>query len=161
MNNLPSMSQALTTNLTFKIKKANLLDLKFIHQSIQSLSEQNIGLQDFETLFKSKTKSQSFTIFILEDRSRLGCNAGLLVVQLQQNLSDKWPTIEIQELFILPKYRKFKAADFLYTYLEQFAKDQKAYKIKVNCKINSTLNQNFYTAKGFKISKKQYVKEVY
>lgn len=145
----------------FKVRKANQLDLEFVHQAIVSVYESKLGLHEFETLYKTKIKASGFYIFILEEYSRNLTQAGLLVAHVQQNLTDLWPTIEIQELFILPKYRKFGAADFLYGYLENFTKEQNAYRLKVNCKINSTLNQNFYTARGFKISKKQYVKEVY
>ena len=148
-------------NQQFKVRKANLLDLEFIHQAIAATNGMNIGLHEFEILLKGKLKSSGFHMLILEAHSRNSTKAGLLVANTQQNLTDLWPTIEIQELFIMPKYRKYGAADFLYAYLENFTKEQKAYRLKVSCKINSTLNQNFYTARGFKISKKQYVKEVY
>jgi GNAT superfamily N-acetyltransferase len=149
------------SNQKFKVRKANQSDLEFVHQAIVSVNDSKMGLHEFETLYKMKLKTSGFFIFILEEYSRNLTQAGLLVAHAQQNLADLWPTIEIQELFILPKYRKFGAADFLYGYLETFTKEQKVYRLKVNCKINSTLNQNFYTARGFKISKKQYVKEVY
>jgi hypothetical protein len=53
------------------------------------------------------------------------------------------------------------AAEFLYHAIEQFTVAKKVFKLHVSCYINSTLNQNFYTKRGFKVNKKLYVKEVY
>ncbi len=145
----------------YKVRKAQLSDLEFIHQSVTAINQSNIGLNEFETLLKNKLKAVGYFIFILDAHHTTTDRAGLLIANESQYLIDKWPMIEIQEFFITPKFRKLGAADFMYSYLENFAKDKNAYKMKVSCKINSTLNQNFYTSRGFKISKKQYLKPVY
>ncbi len=151
----------MNSNQNFKVRKARLSDIEFIHQVISTLSESNIRLNEFEAILKAKLKATGYYIYLLEEHSKTIENTGLLVVNVNQSLTDFWPIVEVQDFFIIPKYRKFGAADFLYNFLENFAKEQKAYRLKVSCKINSTLNQNFYTTRGFKISKKQYIKPVY
>lgn len=151
----------MTQSLLFKVRKAKLSDVDFIHQCVTAINQSNIGLNDFESLLKQKIKATGFYIFILEEHANSVTNAGLVVAAEIQHLIDLWPIVEILEFFITPKYRKFGAADFLYNYLEKFAKEKKAFKLKVSCKMNATLNQNFYTSRGFKIDKKQYVKPVY
>jgi N-acetylglutamate synthase-like GNAT family acetyltransferase len=143
------------------IRNAKISDLEFIHKSLISIYQNPIALNDFETIFKKKIKSTDHHIFILENQSISIEFAGLLIATTNQHLIDMWPTIEILEIFIMPKYRKFGAADFLYNYLEGFAKAKKVFKLKVSCKINSTLNQSFYTHRGFRINQKQYTKPVY
>lgn len=145
----------------YKIRKAKISDLEFIHKSITSIYQTIIGLNDFEGILKKKINSSDHHIFILEDHSISLEYAGLLIATTSQHLIDMWPTIEILDIFIMPKYRKLGAADFLYNYLEDFAKVKKAFKLKVSCKINSTLNQSFYTHRGFRINQKQYTKPVY
>lgn len=151
----------MSTLTLFKVRKASLADLDFIHQAVVSICEIKTAKHEFELLLKAKLKTSGCFVFILEEHSRVASKAGLLVARSCQNLTDGWPVVEIQELYILPKYRKLGGADFLYNYVENFSREQKAYRLKVNCNINSTLNQNFYTTRGFKISKKQYIKEVY
>ena len=151
----------MNTSQLFKVRKAGIADLDFIHHAIVAINEVDIAKHEFELLLKAKLKTAGCFIFILEEHTRSATKAGLLVARSYQNLTDYWPIIEIQELYIIPKYRKLGGADFLYNYVEGFSREQKAYRLKVNCNINSTLNQNFYTTRGFKISKKQYAKDVY
>jgi N-acetylglutamate synthase-like GNAT family acetyltransferase len=146
---------------SYKVRKAVFSDIDFIYSLVALNTESNIGIDKFETHLKQKLKTSGFYIFILEEQKIKIEKAGLLIASESQQLVDAWPIIEIQEFFIVPKYRKIGAADFLFNYVEQFSKEKKAYKLKVNCKINSTLNQNFYTDRGFKIAKKQYTKPVY
>ena len=146
---------------SYKVRKALFSDIDFIYQLVVSNAESNIGMDKFETHLKQKLKTSGFYIFILEDQKIKIEKVGLLIATENQQLVDVWPIMEIQEFFIVPKYRKLGAADFLFNYLEQISTEKKVYKLKVNCKINSTLNQNFYTARGFKIAKKQYIKPVY
>jgi len=81
-----------------------------------------------------------------------------MVSEIKQGLSDRRKSVEIIEFIVQPKYRKLKGAEFLYNVFEEIMKQREIFSIKVHCEIKSTLNQNFYTSKGFKYDKKMYLK---
>ena len=149
------------TNLqpNYLARTATLKDIMFFYEAISAISEVNLDIVHFNTQFKNKIKDKSYTLLVLEadDKKIAGC----ILAQLRQGLSDQQPYVELQELYIFPKFRKLKGAEFLYAALEEKVIKQKIYQLRVNCNINSTLNQNFYVKKGFKIFKKQYKKEAF
>lgn len=143
--------------IQFTTRKAVASDLMFFYEAIKLQVLHIKNIESFNELYKKKLKDKNTLLLILESDKKM---AGFVVAQLQQSLSDLAPYYDIRELFIAPPYRKLKAADFIYTALEQKIAIKGVVKLKVSCNINSTLNQNFYINKGFKIYKKQYVKGV-
>jgi ribosomal protein S18 acetylase RimI-like enzyme len=142
---------------SYTTRKAALKDVMYIFESINLQSGSKLDILKFIEQYKKKVKDKSNILLLLEADKK---NAGFIIAQEYQSLSDAFPFIEVQELYIAPKYRKLKAADFLYNEFEQKTASKGYYNLKVNCNINSTLNQNFYINKGFKINKKQYLKGI-
>jgi ribosomal protein S18 acetylase RimI-like enzyme len=142
----------------FTTRKAEIKDVMYFYESINTLTDSTLDIHQFYDQFKKKVKDKTNILLLLELDKK---TVGLIVGQHYQTLSDPFPLLEIQELFIAPKYRKLKAAEFLFSAFLEKAKTKGYYKLKVNCNINSTLNQNFYISKGFKIQKKQYHKSIY
>ena len=142
----------------YTIRAAELKDIMFFYEAISALTAIKIDIVAFNAQFKTRLKEKGSKQLVLEadGKTIVGC----VLAQVRQNLSDTSPFVEIQELYILPKFRKLKAADFIYSALEAHFLKQKINQLRVNCNINSTLNQNFYVKKGYKIFKKQYKKEV-
>jgi hypothetical protein len=105
-------------------------------------------------LFLSNPNNKVYVL--IDDQTKK--HAGCIVAQVNQELSKKSRLIEIKDFIILSKHRKNKGAEFLYEFFESEMKREQVYNIKVECEVNSTLNQNFYTSKGFKIYKKTYLK---
>ena len=114
---------------------------------------------DFDERFKQMLKSKSYLFFILLASPKT--IAGCAMLEIRKSILSPDPFVEIDTFYIDPKYRKWKGADYFYTAIEEQVKQSKVFKLKVSCNMNSTLNQNFYTKRGYKISKKQYNKEVY
>lgn len=141
----------------YQYRNATLKDILFFYEAMTSLEEIFIEHLEFDTKFKLKLEDAKSHLLVIED-IEINQVIGCVVLQERQNLSDINIWIEIQELFIFPKYRKLKAAEYLYYFIEKYVQEKSIHKIKVACKINSTLNQNFYTKKGFKIEKKSYGK---
>lgn len=143
----------------YKVRQAKLNDVMYFYDAVCSILNSKLDLSNFHLNFKDKLKGKDFISLVaeLEDKTLVGC----IVAQRRSTLSNPSFFIEIQELFITPKFRKLKAADFLFNAFEAFSLEQQLNKLTVNCNINSTLTQNFFTKKGFKIAKKQYNKEVY
>ena len=143
----------------YKLRQAKLNDVLYFYDAVCSILNNKLDLLDFNLNYKEKIKGKDFILLVAEliDKTIAGC----IVAQKRSTLSHPNVFIEIQELFITPKFRKLKAADFLFNAFEVFSVEQQVNKLIVNCNINSTLTQNFYTKRGFKIAKKQYHKEVY
>jgi len=143
----------------YKVRQAKLNDVMYFYTAVCSIINKEPDLIEFQTNFKEKFKNKNFIYLVLEiEKDVLG---GCMIAEKRSTLSKPAIFIEIQELYITPKYRKHKAADFLYNAIEALSAEQKIYSIIVNCNINSTLTQNFYTKRGHKIAKKQYNKEIY
>ena len=143
----------------YNFKTASLKDVIFFYESICATSTIQPDIMVFNSKYKQRLKDKHCIQLLLEvdGKQAVGC----VLAEVREQLSDANPYVEIQELYIFPKFRKLKAADFLYTALEEKVRELKIYQLRVNCNINSTLNQNFYVKKGFKISKKQYKKEAF
>jgi len=143
----------------YKLRQAKLNDVMYFYDAVCSILNTKLDVLEFQINFKEKLKAKDFLVLVaeLDNMTVVGC----IVAQKRNTLSNHEFFIEIQELYITPKYRKLKAADFLYNAIESFSLEQKIHKLIVNCNINSTLTQNFYTKRGHKIAKKQYSKEIY
>jgi ribosomal protein S18 acetylase RimI-like enzyme len=144
--------------LNYTTRKAELKDVMYFLESINTQIDSTLDFHKFNDQFKKKVKDKTSIVLLLEVDKK---SVGFIIAQAYQTLSDPLPLLEIQELFIAPKFRKLKAAEILFSEFVDKAKVKGYYKLKVNCNINSTLNQNFYITKGFKIQKKQYHKSIY
>jgi len=143
----------------FKIRKAQLNDVMHFQEAISMHLNKPWNVMEFDEFYKKKLKDKEYTFLMMEDDEKKV--AGGVILQYRQTFLDKFAFIEIQDLFVTPKYRKLNAAEYLYQAIEKLAVEKKVFKLQVGCYINSTLNQNFYTKHGFKVHKKSYVKEVY
>lgn len=141
----------------YAYRKASLSDMMFFYESMTSLENALIDTFEFENNFKSIILDSNYYLFIIEDmHNPVGC----VVLQKVYNLSDPSPWVEILEFFIQPKYRKLKAADYFYHTIETFVSEMGIFKMKVSCKVNSTISQHFFTKRGYKIQRKVYSKFV-
>jgi ribosomal protein S18 acetylase RimI-like enzyme len=143
----------------FNIRKARLNDLLHYQEAISIHLNKPWNVMDFDEFYKQKFKSKDYIFLIIEDEEKK--EAGGVILQLRDTFLDKFPFLEIQTFFVTPKYRKLNAADFLYQAIVATAVEKKVFKLQVGCYINSTLNQNFYTKRGFKVHKKLYTKDLY
>ena len=141
----------------YLVRQAKLGDVMYFYNAVCSILNKELDVLEFNAIFREKLKNKDSFLMVLEENNTI---AGCIVAQLRRQLSVEHSFIEIQELYITPKYRKRKAADFLYQAIEQYFKDKNHHQFQVACFINSTLSQNFYTKKGFKIAKKKYEKEI-
>ena len=142
----------------YSARPAELKDVMFFYEAICSIADNKFDINEFNSQYKEKLKDKTYIQLVLEIDDKL--IGGCIVAQARKNLSDPLSFIEVQELFIAHKYRKYNAADFLYFALEEKALNLKHTQLRVNCNINSTLNQNFYVKRGFKMYKKQYKKMI-
>lgn len=141
----------------YAYRKASLSGMMFFYESMTSLENALIDTFEFENNFKSIILDSNYYLFIIEDmHNPVGC----VVLQKVYNLSDPSPWVEILEFFIQPKYRKLKAADYFYHTIETFVSEMGIFKMKVSCKVNSTISQHFFTKRGYKIQRKVYSKFV-
>jgi len=148
------------TNLfQFNIRKARLNDIMFYQEFISLQLNKPWNVMDFDEFFKQKLKNKEYSFLIIEDEEKK--LAGGIILQYRHTFLDKSPFLEIQTFFVTPKHRKLNAADFLYQAIVALAAEKKVFKLQVGCYINSTLNQNFYTKRGFKVHKKLYTKDLY
>ena len=139
----------------YKYRKASLSDMMFFFESMISLEDALINTFEFESNFKEKILDSNYYLYVIEDLYKpVGC----VVLQKVYNLSDPSPWVEILEFFIQPKYRKLKAADYLYQTIENSVSEMGIFKMKIACKVNSTISQHFFTKRGYKIQKKVYSK---
>jgi N-acetylglutamate synthase-like GNAT family acetyltransferase len=142
----------------YKLRQAKLNDVMYFYDAVCSILNTKLDLLEFQINFKEKLKAKDFLVLVaeLDNKTLVGC----IVAQKRNTLSNPDFFIEIQELYITPKFRKLGAADFLLNAFEAFSVDKHISKLIVNCNINSTLTQNFFTKRGFKIARKQYNKQV-
>ena len=145
-------------SMNYQTRKAALKDIMFFYEAICFITGFESDINEFNKKFKALLKDKSAILMVIEADGKM---AGCILAQVRQQLSDMHSFVEIQELYISPKFRNRKAADFLYNDFEDKYILKEHRQIRVNCNINSTLNQNFYVKKGFKIFKKQYKKELY
>jgi ribosomal protein S18 acetylase RimI-like enzyme len=140
----------------YTTRTATLKDLMFFYEAVCVITDSKPDILEFNKQYKLKIKNKANIILVLEaDKKVL---IGFIVAEIRQNLSDAVPCAELQELYVSNKYRKLNAADFIYNELEKKVAKEKIFQLKVNCNLNSTLNQHFYVKRGFKIFKKQYKK---
>ena len=109
-------------------------------------------------IFKSKLKIKSNQLLVLIDQQ--GNTAGCAIVEFRTAITEVFPFCEIQLFYIHPKYRKYLAAEVLYQEIELVAGTKNCFKISVSSLLNATINQRFYTKRGFKLVKKTYLKTV-
>jgi ribosomal protein S18 acetylase RimI-like enzyme len=145
-------------NPAYTVRKATLNDILFFHSSIESISGLTFNIMEFDFIFKSKLKIKSNQLLVLIDQE--GKLAGCSIVEFRTILSEKFPYFEIQLFYIIPKYRKYFAAETLYEAIEKITIEKKCFKIIVSTMSNATINQRFYTRRGFKFIKKTYLKTV-
>ncbi|MEI6189374.1 MAG: GNAT family N-acetyltransferase [Chitinophagia bacterium] len=143
----------------FNVRKAQLNDVMHFQEAISMHLNKPWNVMEFDEFYKKKLKDKEYTFLIMVDDEKKV--AGGVILQYRQTFLDKSPFLEIQTFFVTPKYRKLNAADFLYQAIAETASEKKVFKLQVGCYINSTLNQNFYTKRGFKVHKKLYTKDLY
>ena len=142
----------------YKVRPAKLSDVMYFYDAVCSILNTKINLLDFQIIFKEKLRHKDFILLVseLDNKTVAGC----IVAQKRNTLSNPEFFIEIQELYITPKFRKLEAANFLLSALEALSVEKYVNNLTVNCNINSTLTQHFFTKRGFKIARKQYNKQI-
>jgi hypothetical protein len=140
----------------FSVRQAEMKDAMFLHEQLVVQQKKYNDLGYFKLHFDQIFDNPNYIILILVLET--GVSIGCMVAEIKQGLSDRRKHSEIIEFYVQAKYRKLKGAEFLYNYFEKEMEKREVFSIKVNCEIKSTLNQNFYTSKGFKYDKKAYLK---
>lgn len=143
-------------NPSYLVRKATLSDVMFFYEAIVSTAGLTLNENDFSAIYKAKLKIKSNQLLILLDTH--GDIAGCTVIEHRAALIEDFPFFEIQFFFIKPKYRKHHAAEVLYHEIEKVAIEKKCFKIIVSSLLSATINQRFYTKKGFKLIKKTFLK---
>ena len=146
--------------IQYNIRTGQLSDMNLFLDTYFS----NLGVvfnkAELEKIYERRIKEQKYSFYVLLAGRELSI-AGCAILQIETDVFDKLPTVEIKHLYIHPKFRKLNAADSLYSLLEEKAKESNTILIKVSCGINSTLNQRFYSRKKFVFSKKNFQKNIY
>lgn len=145
--------------LNFRVRSAEQSDVLFFYQSVVAGNNYQGSSGDFLQVFKQKLLSSATKMLVVELVSRSE-NVGLIVVDVQYNLTDTRPVYEIKEFFIVAEYRNYNTADILYEYFESSLKNQANCIIRVCCNIHSSLMHRFYSRKQFAYAKKLYIKEL-
>ena len=145
-------------NPIYTVRKATLSDVMFFYESISTTADLTLNINDFDSIFKSKLKIKSNQLLVLINQQ--GNAAGCAIVEFRTAITEVFPFCEIQLFYIHPKYRKHFAAEALYQEIENSSAVKKCFKISVSSLLNATINQRFYTKKGFKLVKKTYLKTV-
>jgi N-acetylglutamate synthase-like GNAT family acetyltransferase len=145
-------------NPIYNARKATLSDVMFFYESINTTENLTLNINDFDSIFKSKLKVKYNQMIVLTDQQ--GNAAGCAIIEFRTAITDVFQFCEIQHFYIHPKYRKHAAAEALYLEIELVAITKKCFKISVSSLLNATINQRFYTKRGFKLIKKTYLKTV-
>lgn len=143
-------------NPVFSVRKALLSDIMFFYESINAIEKLTLDINEFDSIFKSKLKLKNNQLLVLTDQD--GCSAGCGITEYRTALTESFPFCEIQLFYIHPKYRKHYAAEAFYKEIEALATEKKCFKITVSTLLSATINQRFYTKRGFKLFKKTYLK---
>lgn len=145
-------------NPAYTVRKATLSDVMFFYESINTTIGLALNEIEFDEIFKLKLKTKSNQLLVLIDQQ--GVSAGCAIIELRTALTETYPFCEIQLFYIQPKYRKHFAAEAFYQEIEKLSAMKNCFKITVSSLLDATINQRFYTRKGFKFVKKTYFKTV-
>lgn len=145
---------------SYTYRKANYADCGIFFDSYTSYTDVHFDKIKFTKTFESLLLDNQYSIFVFETEVNKTI-AGGIILKLSNELFNDRNFIEIHHLYIQLKYRKLNAAPKLYSFVEEIAKEYNATKIKVACKLNSTLNQRFYTRNKFIFSKKLFEKNLF
>jgi len=140
------------------IRKANLKDVNYFHQSIQHIHSMNIDMDIFKEQFVKKLRNRNCLLYVIE--TTLANPIGCICCEKEESLLTNKPIIQIKEFYISPMYRKLNIADELFLYIYEKSVKLGMNKIEVLCNLNSTTTQNFYARKKFLPIKKLYVKTI-
>jgi len=140
------------------IRKANLKDLNYFHESIQQIHSMNIDMDIFKEQFVKKLRNRNCLLYVIE--TTLTNPIGCICCEKEESLLTNKPIIQIKEFYISPMYRKLNIADELFLYIYEKSVKLGMNKIEVLCNLNSTTTQNFYARKKFLPIKKLYVKTI-
>ena len=140
------------------IRKANLKDLNYFHESIQQIHSMNINMDIFKEQFVKKLRNRNSLLYVIE--TTLANPIGCICCEKEESLLTNKPIIQIKEFYISPMYRKLNIADELFLYIYEKSVKLGMNKIEVLCNLNSTTTQNFYARKKFLPIKKLYVKTI-
>jgi len=142
----------------WKIRKANLKDVNYFHQSIEQIHTKNIDIVVFNEQFKKKLKNRNSLLYVIETSvaNQIGC----ISCEKEESLLTNKPVIQIKEFYISPAYRKLNIADDLFLFIYEKSIKLGMGKIEVLCNLTSTTTQNFYSRKKFVPVKKLYVKSI-
>jgi hypothetical protein len=144
---------------SFTIRKANATDHEFFYQSYTSSYGTSITSEVFFDNFKKSINNANFLFIVLEIGPK-NSFAGCCIIKFDFDIFDLFLTTEIKYLYVNQKFRKFNAAEYICNYVEKMSIEKGAHKIKVDCAINSTLNQHFYARRKFVFQKKGYLKNL-
>jgi N-acetylglutamate synthase-like GNAT family acetyltransferase len=140
------------------IRKANLKDLNYFHESIQQIHSMNIDMDIFKEQFVKKLRNRNCLLYVIE--TTIANPIGCICCEKEESLLTNKPIIQIKEFYISPMYRKLNIADELFLYIYEKSVKLGMNKIEVLCNLNSTTTQNFYARKKFLPIKKLYVKTI-
>lgn len=142
----------------YTVRKAVLSDVMFFYESIKETANLTLNENEFDIIFKSKLKTKHNQLIVLLDQ--FGHAAGCAIIEFKITLTEGDLFSEMQFFYIQPKYRKYFAAEALYNEIEQILLNKKCKKLIVSTLLNATINQRFYTKRGFKFVKKTYQKMI-
>jgi N-acetylglutamate synthase-like GNAT family acetyltransferase len=142
----------------WKIRKANLNDLKYFHQAIEQIHSMKIELEVFQEQFVKKLKNKNCLLYVIE--TTIGSQIGCICCEKEEGLLTNKPIMQIKEFYVSPAYRKLNIAEDLFLFIYDKSIQLGMDKIEVLCNLNSTTTQNFYSRKKFIPIKKLYVKSI-
>ena len=144
---------------SFTIRKANATDHDFFYQSYTATFGIAITSDVFFDNFKKRINDNNY-LFLVMIAGHTNTFAGCSIVKFESDTFGLSLTSEIEFLYVNPKFRKLNAAEYICNYVEKVSIEKGANKIKVDCAINSTLNQHFYARRKFVLQKKGYLKNL-
>ncbi|GAA4280381.1 GNAT family N-acetyltransferase [Gaetbulibacter aestuarii] len=141
--------------MTLNIKPATLSDFETVYHFICELEEVSFDKEKMRVIFEENLKSQKIIYLIGSYQNE---PAAFLSCHLQNLLHHNGMIAEIQELFILKKFRRKKFGSILIDYLIALLKKKKVFQLEVTSNKVRTETLHFYKSIGFTDSHIKFVK---
>ncbi len=138
------------------IRNARPSDVGFIYDCICILEEKELDKMRFEQILEFNLNNPVYIYLVAEEN---GMPVGLLTCHAQQLLHHSNWVYEIQEMFVLPKYRSKGVGAMLIKELESRLADKDFDALEVASNVMRTQAHAFYERHGFIHTSKKLVKK--
>jgi PhnO protein len=133
----------------FKVRLAATIDVDFFYQCICELQNEIFDYNIFKEIFIDNLYNFNHLYLILENELE---GIGIITLHQQKLLHHCGVVSEIQEFFIVPKYRGQGFGDYLITIVKDYCKLNKIKSLEVTSNKKRVENVAIYEKLGFELS---------